>query len=248
MSYIKIQGIVLKNMNLGESDKIITLLSDKLGKVDAVAHGSRKGSSSLMASTQPFCYGEYMLYKGKNLYTLSQSSIIESFQQVLLDFQKLMYGTYYLELTDNLVIKDVKNISMLALLIKTLYILINGDVDDELLKAAVNFKAISISGYMPEINCCVKCGNIVDSGYFSIENGGMVCFKCKDKEYHYGINKDTLQILHTLKNIKLEDLRNIKYDRKNIEYVDKIITSYIIYYSEKDLKSLKILNQIKNKE
>jgi hypothetical protein len=35
---------------------------------------------------------------------------------------------------------------------------------------------------------------------------------------------------------------------KNIEYVDKIITSYIIYYSEKELKSLKILNQIKNKE
>ena len=174
MSYIKTQGIVLKNINLGESDKIITLLSDKLGKIDAVAHGSRKSNSSLMASTQPFCYGEYMLYKGKSLYTLNQSSIIESFQQILLDFQKLMYGTYYLELVDNLLMKDIKNITMLALLIKTLYILINGDIDNELLKTAVNFKAISISGYMPEINCCVKCGDIVKKGYFSIKDGGIV--------------------------------------------------------------------------
>ncbi|WP_168190026.1 DNA repair protein RecO [Caloramator sp. E03] len=245
MSLINVQGVVLKYIKLGESDKIITLLTDKLGKIDAVAHGARRTKSKFMASTQPFCYGEYQLHKGKNLYTISQSNIINSFQTILMDLDKVAYGMYFLELIDNITENEVKSISILALILKTLYILTHDEVDLRLLRLVFDFKAISISGYMPQIVNCVKCGRRIKEGYFSINRGGMICTDCKDNQAVYGINKETLNNLHIIKNIKLENLRNIKYDEKSINYLQNIMTKYILYQTETDFKSLSILDKIK---
>ncbi|MCX7883884.1 MAG: DNA repair protein RecO [Caloramator sp.] len=245
MSLINVQGVVLKYIKLGESDKIITILTDKLGKVDVVAHGARKTKSKFMASTQPFCYGEYQLYKGKNLYTLSQSNIIDSFQTIIMDLDKLTFGIYFLELIDSLTESETKSISMLSLLLKTLYILTHDDVNLKLLRLVFDFKAISISGYMPQVNCCIKCGNKILEGYFSIKDGGVVCRNCKDSKSIYGINKETMNNLHIIKNIKLEDLRNIKYDDKTIDYLQNIMTRYIFYQTEKQLKSIILMDKIK---
>lgn len=248
MSLIKTQGIVLKHINLGESDKIITILTDKLGKIDVVVHGAKSHKNKFMASTQPFCYGEYVLYKGKSLFTLSESSIIDSFQSILADFDKLIYGTYILELVDNLTEKEVKNISMLALLLKTLYIITHGEVELDILILVFEFKVISISGYLPQIRYCTKCKNEALSGYFSIANGGIVCEVCgKTNQYDYKIDSDIIKYFQTLRNIKLEDINKFNYDSNKIEYIKTIMKNYIMYYCDKRFKSLEIINRLKQK-
>lgn len=248
MSLIKVQGVIIKSINISESDKIVTLFSDKLGKIDAVVHGARRSRSKFLSSTQPFCYCDYVVYKGKNLYTINQSSIIESFQSILMNLDKLAYGSYFLELVDNITEKEMKYVSILAMLLKTLYILVHGDVELELLRLTVSFKAISLAGYMPRLKGCVKCGSKMDYGVFSIKEGGILCSKCSiDGEYVYELNRETLHFLHTLKNIKLEDLRYIKYERKMVEYLQNILTKYIMYYTEKDFKSISLINTIKEK-
>lgn len=246
MSLKKVQGVVLKTINLGESDKIITIFTDSIGKVDVVAHGARKTKSRIMASTQPFCYGEYVLYKGKNLYTLSQSSIIESFQSILMDLDKLAYGSYFLELIDNLNEKEFRNVSMLALLLKTLYILVNDNVNLELLRLTLNFKAISLSGYLPQLNVCQNCSTkIGDNAYFSIEDGGLKCVKCGSIYKNYELSKSHIQFLHILKNIKLENLRDINYDKRVIEFLQIILDNYIKYYTGKEFNSIGLIKKIK---
>lgn len=246
MSLKKVQGVVLKAINLGESDKIITIYTDSIGKVDVVAHGARKTKSRIMASTQPFCYGEYVLYRGKNLFTLSQSSIIESFQSILMDLDKLAYGSYFLELIDNLNEKEFRNVSMLALLLKTLYILINDNVNLELLRLTLNFKAIALSGYLPQLNFCQNCNTkIGDSAYFSIEDGGLKCNKCGSIYKNYELSKSHIQFLHILKNIKLENLRDIKYDEKVIEFLQIILDNYIKYYTGREFHSIGLIKKIK---
>lgn len=246
MSLVKVQGVVLKNINLGESDKIITIFTDKLGKIDAAAHGARKPKSKLMASTQPFCYAEYILYSGKNLYTISQSSIIESFQSLLMDLDKLAYGSYFLELIDSLNEKEEKNVSMLALLLKIFYILTNDDVDLELLKLTVDFKAISLSGYMPQISYCTRCkSKIYDKAYFDIGDGGLKCINCGNINKDYEISQPVIQFLHILKNIKLENLRDIKYDKKVVEILSRIISDYIKFYTLRDYQSMKLIRKLK---
>jgi DNA repair protein RecO (recombination protein O) len=245
LSLIKVQGIVIKSINLGESDKIITIFSDKLGKIDVVVHAARKHKSKFMASTQPFFYGEYLVFKGKNLYSLNESHINDSFQSIIMDLERLAYGSYFLELIDNITEKESRNVTLLALLLKTCYVMSHSDVDLALLKLVVEFKAISIVGYMPQVFACTKCKQKISSGYFNIIEGGVLCSNCKGNSNIYNINEDSLQFLQFLKNIKLEDLRDINYNKKTLEYIQQIMAKYIQYHIGKEFKTLSLLNQIK---
>lgn len=244
LSLTKVQAIVLKSINLGESDKIITIFSDTLGKIDVVVHGARKHKSKFMASTQPFCYGEYMVFKGKGMYTLNESLIQDSFQRVLMDLEKLAYGSYFLEIIDNLTEKESRNVTFLALILKVFYIMLHDDVKLPLLRVATEFKAISIAGYMPQVFTCVKCKEKISYGYFSLKEGGLTCFNCKGSNNIYGVDEEAVQFLQMLRNIKLEDLRNIKYDEKKLSYIQGIISKYMEYHIGKEFKSLSLLNQL----
>lgn len=248
MSLIKVQGIVIKSINLGESDKIITLFCDKLGKIEVVVHGARKHKSKFMSSTQPFFYGEYLVFKGKNLYSLNESHVIDSFQSIIMDLERLAYGSYFLELIDNIVEKESRNVTLFALLLKTLYVMSHSDIDLPLLKLAVEFKAISIAGYMPQVFSCIKCKEKMNKGYFSIMEGGIICNNCKASSNIYNINEESLQFLQFLRNIKLEDLRNINYNKRTLDYIQQIMEKYIDYHIGKEFKSLGLLNQIKVEE
>lgn len=245
LSLTKVQGIVLKSINLGENDKIITLFTDVLGKIEVVVHGARKAKSKFLASTQPFCYGEYLVFKGKSLYTLSESSIIDSFQSVLMDFEKLTYGSYFLELTDALNEKDNKNVSILALLLKTMYLLIHSETDIKLLRLVFDFKAISLAGYMPQINYCTNCRKKIEGkGFFSIVEGGIACEACKSFKSSYSLNEEVILLLQKIKLIKLEDLRNIIYNNRDLAFLQNILLTYIKYHTEKEFKSLNLICQI----
>lgn len=245
MALTKVQGIVLKSINLGESDKIITVYTDSLGKIDIVVHGARKPKSKFMASTQPFCYSEYVIFKGKNLYTLSDSSISESFQMILQDLDKLAYGSYFLELVDSLNERENKNVSILALLLKTLYLLVHDDIDIKLLRFAFDFKAISLAGYMPQVNYCLKCRRkLEEKCFFSIVDGGVICVECKSSNNNYYLSQEAIQFMQKIKLIKLEDLRNIIYDDKNLSLLQGILLNYIQYHTGREFKSLGLIGKI----
>ncbi|MEG0128063.1 MAG: DNA repair protein RecO [Clostridium sp.] len=240
MSFVKVQGVVLSARNLNDSDKIITLLSDKYGKIDIVANGCRRPKSRFMSSTQMFCYGEYVITTGKNLYTLKESSIIESFQGLILDLDTLSYGSYFLELIDSLVEKDMKNVHLLALTLKTLYILLHSKGNLPLLKLIFEFKAISLAGYMPEVFKCVNCNTREGYFVFSSSLGGLVCRGCNTLD-EIELKKDEIKLLQDIRNIKLEDIQKLSPSREVLQNVSSIITFYIHNHIEKEFKSLQLI-------
>lgn len=127
---------------------------------------SKKNKSKLLHLTQQFCYGEYIITKGKNLYTLSSGSLVESFQNIIQNYDKLIYGSYFLEFVEKVSEKENKNVYLLALLLKTLYVLDSEFVKFDLLKIVFDFKIISLIGYTPQVLRCVKCGNTNFNGSF----------------------------------------------------------------------------------
>lgn len=248
MPLIKTQGIVMKHINLGEADKIITLFTDKLGKVQVVAHGARKPRSKLMSSAQVFCYGEYVLYKGKSLYTIDQSEIIESFQGLTEDLYALTYVSYMIELVDVLTMNDEENVELFGLLLKSMYLMEDDTIDKELLTRIFELKSMAISGYMPELSMCGSCGsgNIKDN-VFSVRLGGLLCPNCRNKDV-YGVKLDasTLSVMKYFLKNSIEKIRTVKAAQQNKNELKKLLKSYIGFYLEKEFKSLDFLNDIKN--
>lgn len=245
---IKVQGIVLKQMNIGEADKIITLMTDKLGKVQVMIHGARKAKSRFMSSAQVFTYCEYVLFKGKNMYTASQSQIKESFQSLLGDLYTIAYGSYIVELIDSLAEIEEPNISLFAMLLKTLYLLTDDRINREALVRAFELKAISISGYMPSIYKCSNCKrNHKMFNRFSIKYGGLLCIDCEENDkYSFKIDTSTLNTMRFFLRSQLEEVSSIKISSEINNNMKKILKNYIKYYLEKEFKSLMLLDDINN--
>lgn len=245
MALLKTNGIVLKSINLSDNDKIVTVYTDEFGKIDAVAHGVRKQSGRINSSVLPFCYGEYVLFRGRNLFSVKDAAINESFQGLLMDLDKLSCGLYLLELIDNLTIKEAKNVKLLALLLKSLYILLHGDPDYELLELVVSFKAISMSGYMPNIDYCINCGCAANEGIFDIPAGGILCANCG---HNIGdrvlLNDSELNFLRAIKLIRLEELEKLKYDGGLLRKMSDLMHRFIVYHSGKSFKSIDVINKL----
>src|SRR5690554_1201034 len=102
---ITTEGFVLKNRKYRETDSILTIFTRKVGKINAIAKGARRPKSNLLAGIQPFCYSEFVLYKGRNLYTVSQCDSKEIFYPLREDLKKLSYASYLMELVEAVIVE-----------------------------------------------------------------------------------------------------------------------------------------------
>ena len=92
--------MIIKTQDYKENDKLLWIFTERLGKITAIAKGAKKSKNKLMALSMTFSFGQYMIFKGKNLHNLSEGRIINSFQGLLKDFEKLTYGSYLCDLID----------------------------------------------------------------------------------------------------------------------------------------------------
>ena len=79
---VRVTGMVLEVSPVGETDRRVVLLTKERGKISAFARGARKQGSRLMAATNPFCFGEFILYEGRNSYSLSEAVIRNYFEDM----------------------------------------------------------------------------------------------------------------------------------------------------------------------
>lgn len=105
----------------------------------------------------PFCYGDFVLFKGKNLYTLNEGEIIDSFQILLKDLYSLTYASYLCELIDIAMVEEESNRELFKDFITVFYLMENKAVDYDLLMRAFELKLISYSGYNLNLDNCVIC-------------------------------------------------------------------------------------------
>lgn len=100
MALLNTKGVVLKSQDYKENDKLIWIYTEAEGKVTAIARGSKKSKSKFLSMTLPLCFADYSLFQGKNLYNLQEGKIINSFQGLLDNLDKLTYSSYVCELID----------------------------------------------------------------------------------------------------------------------------------------------------
>ncbi|HYE11140.1 MAG TPA: DNA repair protein RecO [Patescibacteria group bacterium] len=248
MAITKTQGIVLKYTNLGEADKILTILTRNKGKIKAVAKGCRKPKSSLLASSELFAFSEFVLYKGANLYQISQADTRETFYNLRNDLLKLSYAVFFVEMADAVSEEELSSERLFLLLAKTLYYLAEGEIPIGIINEAYQLKLMDISGYRPSLQRCVHCGkNEVKEYKFDIEMGGVICSECeKFGKNVIRISPGTLETIRILLNTEISRLNTLKIDNTIFNEIDKLVKRFVEAHLDKRFKSLDFLNEIKN--
>ena len=179
MGIIKTKAIILKESNMGDFDKMLTMLTPDLGKISCAAKGARRPSSSLLAGTQFLCFGEYVLYRGSGgTYHVNSCEPIEVFYNVRIDLDKLQYAAYICKIIEDVTNENDSSYNILQLLLNTIYTISETDMDKELVLAIFKIRLTLLLGFAPDVNECVNCGKKEELKYFSIKNNGLKCETC----------------------------------------------------------------------
>ena len=133
MGTIKMSGIIISENNLGDYDKMLTMLTPGLGKISCVAKGARRQRSALLAGTQFLCFGEYMMYKGANTYNINSCETIEVFYKLRTDLDKLNYAVEMTKIVRDVTDENENCYKILQLFLNTLYTLSETDKNPELI-------------------------------------------------------------------------------------------------------------------
>lgn len=248
MGITKTQGIVLKYTNLGEADKILTILTRNKGKLKAVAKGCRKPKSSLLASSELFVFSEFVLYKGSSLYHITQAETRETFYNLRNDLLKLSYGVFFVEMADAVSEEELSSERLFILLAKALYYLAEGEIPVGIINLAYQLKLMDISGYRPSLQRCVHCNKTDIQEYkFDIELGGIICDECeKFGKKVIRISPGSLETIRILLNTEISRLNTLIIDNTIFNEIDKLTKRFVEAHLDKYFKSLDFLNELKN--
>ncbi|WP_050606835.1 DNA repair protein RecO [Clostridium niameyense] len=244
LSIFKTRAVVIKTQDFKEADKLVWLYTEKLGKVTSIAKGAKKNRSKYLSNTIPFCYGDYVLYKGKSMFNLSEGKLIESFQDFLKDLNTLTYASYFCELIDICAEEGESNRDLFRHLVTAFYLIKNKAVDIEILARAFEVKVLQATGYGLNLDYCSICGkNITTSNYINFQNVGGVCREC-EKINGININYATYNILKYFSKTSLEKIYRLSVEKQTKRELYKILNSIISQNYLKKPRSLQILNYI----
>ncbi len=178
MATIKVNGIILSESNMGDYDKMLTMLTPNLGKISCSAKGARKPKSSLLAGTQLFCFAEYLMYQGTSTYHINSCETIEMFYKIRTDLDKLKYAIHIDKIIMDVTDENENCFNILQLLLNTLYTISETDKDLELTLSIFKLRLLCILGFTPKILACSNCNIKEDLEYFSIKDNGFKCRNC----------------------------------------------------------------------
>ncbi|MBE5852703.1 MAG: DNA repair protein RecO [Lachnospiraceae bacterium] len=147
--FVQVTGMVIKVIPVGEYDRAVTILTKERGKISAFARNSRKMNNRFMAGTNPFCFGVFRLYEGRNSYTINDVQISQYFEELRLDLEGAYYGMYFLEVADYYTRENNDEAQMLKLLYQSMRALIHKGLSNELVRMVFECKAMAVNGEFP---------------------------------------------------------------------------------------------------
>lgn len=237
---------MIRVRDFDEADKVVTLLTRDEGKVQAVARGARRPRSRYAAATQLFTHCQVAMYHGRNLETLSQIEIVDSFRFLREDLVRMAYATYMMELVDETVKEKQRQEALFLLLLTTLHLL-GSDTDPEPLLHAFELKLLTLLGFKPQLDACVHCGEPVEGTEirFSPGLGGVLGPSCPSEgESVTRISRGALETMRRLQSGDLRRTHVIQVSPGTAAEIAHVLDSYIELRTERRLRSLEFLHQV----
>ncbi len=208
---VRVTGMVLKAAPVGEYDRRLVILTSERGKITAFARGARRPGNSLMACSSAFVFGTFLLYEGKDAYTLAGAEVTNYFREIASDMEAACYGSYFLEFADYYARENMESVDMLKLLYLSLRALLRESIPNRLVKPVFELKLMQLNGEYQEH----PLGKLLDSTIYTWE---YVLYAALEKLYTFTVTEEVLN----------EFTRCVEANKKR--FVDKEFHSLDILY------------------
>ena len=199
MTEIKQNGLVIAERDLGENDKLLTILTERYGKAIVVAKGAKSVRNRHMPSAQLFSYASFGLRKRGNYYYITDSDLIESYYDIRNDILKLALATYLCDVVNDVTQEGNNDDEILRLTLNMLFAISKDKRPLEVIRSVFEIRIAAELGFSPDLEGCTICHAQNESHYFfDIIDGIITCESCKSNNrfsldgnsfYEKGLNK-----------------------------------------------------------
>ncbi len=238
-------GLVIREQNIGEADRRVTLLTRDYGIVHAFARGARRIKSNALTATQLLSYSRFSIFQGRDSYIIDEAEPIEVFFSLRGNMENLSLALYFAQLMEELAPELDDAAPHLRLILNTLHLLAAGKRPPLQLKAIFELRLLSIAGYMPSLVACETCGAFEsDPMYFDTVHGRLYCENCRPKTPH-----DTLPIgvVTAMRHIVFSDFDKVfgfTLPDDSLGILSNISERYLLAQTQRGFQTLDFYHQI----
>ncbi len=235
MALYRDQGIVLRTHKLGEADRIITIITERHGKVRAVAKGVRKTKSKFGARLEPTSHVALQLYEGRELDIVTQAESLDHFKAIREDLDRLTRAVTMLEAVDQLSLEREPNPDLYRMLLGALRTV--AARNSALVVAGFHWKILALEGFRPQVDGCVVCDTPDGLVAFDPTEGGLLC-----GEHRRGtrVSAEAVELLQQILGGRLAQALEAESSPATHE-VDNLATRVMEHHLERRLRSVGLL-------
>ena len=179
MKLLTVKGLVIRTVDIREADRMVTIFTEEMGVVSALARGARSLKSRQLSATMQFCYGSYVLVKRGEYYWVREAELIESFFDIRHTIEGLALASYLCEVLSYVTVAEGDR-ELLRLSLNSLYAIASGRHELRKIKAAFEVRAAAVLGFMPDVIGCAVCGDRRGDFMLDVMDGSLTCLKCRD--------------------------------------------------------------------
>jgi len=241
-------AVIIKRRDFGESDRLLTVLTPRFGKIDVIAKGARKLTSHTTGHVELFTRSEMLIHRGRDLGILAQCEMTEPYQLLREDLTRGAYANYAAELLDRFTLTgDEDGSALFKLFDYTLARLCNDD--DPLL--AVRYYEIHLLdqlGYRPQLNMCASGGESVkpQDQFFSYADGGVVCVEhATQGSSSVPITVNALKLLRHIQRSDFTAVRTLQVPSRVHSDADRVMVGYLTFLLERRLQSIDFIQRLR---
>ena len=229
MDTIVISGLVLKETRYKESDRILTILTPELGVISASAQSSLRLKNKLFSACGLFCYSEFVLLPGRNMYTIREAEVRNVFHGISSTIEGMSLAMYLAEMAVALSPTGEEAAKELRVI-----------------KAVFELRTMSECGFLPQLVCCKICEKYDGPAfYLDPQEGILLCEDCA-KKAGKTCNLD-MGALYALRHICLVEDKKIfafKISVGSLAKLSAVAERYALTHLDKPLKSYDFLKSV----
>ena len=246
MPVICAEGIVTRYANYRESDRILSIFTIEHGRLDAKARGCRKPQSPLLNACQPFVFGQFEIYTGKEKATVNACDVRETFYPIREDYERFSIGSVILRLCHDAAPENEPNEALFSLLYHSLSFLAYGVSNPMDLFCCFLVRYLNTIGYRPSITACAQCGRDIrgDAIVRFSSRGGAVCNACV--QHGEPVSKTALEGMRRMLVMEDAQMDRVKLSERVRNEIFRALSAYTEQSLEFGAKAMQMLESLRS--
>ena len=242
------EAIVLRQTSLGETDRVITLFTPHLGKLEAVAKGVRRPGSRMGGHLELLNRVRVSLAQGRTLDVVTDAQAIQIFARIRGQLRSVSRAMYAAELVDRFTIDRSPNPQVYRLLLEALTLL-DAELEAPVLLRHFELMLLEHSGYRPELFRCVECRTeLQPSGHaFSNTLGGALCPECRagaEGPFTH-VSLEGMKVLRYLQRTSdIGKSARLRTSARVAAELERLSRQYVRHILDRELKSAAFVNTV----